>query len=96
MAIHSVREDGGHPSGWNVKLFAHISGTEEFLMQLAMEMPELVDASMIHGKEQGQTQGSGAGGFSREAHALRLSTSRKSGTASRSLPVLNLNSSMRT
>jgi hypothetical protein len=51
MAVHSVRDDGGPPSGWKVKLFAQISGSEEFLMQLVMEMPELVDGSMIFGKE---------------------------------------------
>ena len=49
MAIHSIRDNGGEPNTWEVKLFANISGSEEFLMQLAMEMPELVDASMIHG-----------------------------------------------
>jgi hypothetical protein len=51
MAIHSIRDTGGEPSGWELKHFANISGSEDFLMQLAMEMPELVDASMIHGQE---------------------------------------------
>jgi hypothetical protein len=51
MAIHSIRDTGGKPSGWELKLFANISGSEDFLMQLAMEMPELVDASMIYGQQ---------------------------------------------
>ena len=49
MGIHSISDDGGPPSGWEVKLFANISGSEEFVAQLAVEMPELVDASMIYG-----------------------------------------------
>lgn len=51
MAIHSIRDNGGEPNAWEVTLFANISASEEFLMQLAMEIPELVDASMIHGAE---------------------------------------------
>ena len=50
MAVHLFRDTGGEPNTWEVKLFAHISGSEEFLAQLAMEMPELVDASMIYGE----------------------------------------------
>jgi hypothetical protein len=51
VAVHSIRDQGGEPNAWEVKLFANISGSEEFLMQLVMEMPELVDASMIHGAQ---------------------------------------------
>jgi hypothetical protein len=49
MGIHSITDSRGEPSGWSVKLFANISGSQEFLMQLVMEMPVLVDASTIYG-----------------------------------------------
>jgi hypothetical protein len=51
MAIHSIRDSGGEPNTWEIKHFANISGGEEFLLQLAVEMPELADASMIYGEE---------------------------------------------
>src|SRR5215469_18009172 len=49
--VHAVRDNRGEPNSWEVKLFADIGGSEEFLIQLAMEMPELVDASMILGAD---------------------------------------------
>lgn len=49
MSIHSIGDDSSPPSGWEVKLFANISGSEEFLVELMVELPELVDASMIDG-----------------------------------------------
>ena len=51
MAIHKVTDSGGEPCTWKVTHFANISGSEEFVMQLVMEMPELVDASMIYEPE---------------------------------------------
>jgi hypothetical protein len=48
MGIHTITDSGGEPSSWKVTHFANISGCEEFVMQLVMEMPELVDASTIY------------------------------------------------
>ena len=48
MAIHSVRDNGGEPNTWKVRLFANIGGGEDFVVHL-IELPELVDASMIFG-----------------------------------------------
>ena len=47
MAIHSTNDSGGPPSGWKIQLFANISGSEPFVVQVAIQMTELVDASMI-------------------------------------------------
>jgi len=41
----------GEPADWKVTHFASISGSEEFLAQLMMEMPELVDAGTIYDPE---------------------------------------------
>jgi hypothetical protein len=46
-----ISNSRGEPSGWKLTHFANISGSEEFVMQLAMEMPELVDASTIYEPE---------------------------------------------
>jgi hypothetical protein len=51
MAIHKVTDSGGEPCTWKVTHFANIGGSEEFVMQLAIEMPQLVDASMIYEPE---------------------------------------------
>jgi hypothetical protein len=51
MGIDIVSDCGGEPNSWKVRHFANISGSEEFVAQLVMEMPELVDASMIFGRE---------------------------------------------
>jgi len=48
MAIYRVSGTSDkEPNEWPVDTFASISGSEEFVRQLAMEMPELVDASSI-------------------------------------------------
>jgi hypothetical protein len=48
MAIYRVSGiSDKEPNEWPVTTFAAISGSEEFLRQLVMEMPELVDASSI-------------------------------------------------
>jgi len=44
-------DSGGEPSSWKITHFANISGSEEFLVQLVMEMPEIVDASTIYEPE---------------------------------------------
>ena len=54
MAIHKVTDSGGEPCTWKVTHFANIGGSEEFVMQLAIEMPELIDASMIYEPERQQ------------------------------------------
>jgi hypothetical protein len=51
MSIRSVRGGDGEPNTWRIELFANISGSEEFVVQVAIEMGELVDASMIYGEE---------------------------------------------
>lgn len=51
MAFHRVTDTAGEPINWKITHFANISASEEFIEQLVMEMPELVDASMIYGEE---------------------------------------------
>ncbi len=51
MGFHRVTDATGEPINWKITHFANISGSEEFIAQLVMEMPELVDASMIYGEE---------------------------------------------
>lgn len=51
MGIYSFRDTGGEPNTWQVKHFANIAGDELFLMEIMVELPELVDASTIYGKE---------------------------------------------
>jgi hypothetical protein len=48
MGIHSVDSTKGkEPHDWKVSHFAAISGSEDFVQQLMVEMPELVDAGKI-------------------------------------------------
>jgi hypothetical protein len=49
MSIHSIRNAAARPSDWKLELFAHISGSEEFVVQLILEMTDLVNASTIEG-----------------------------------------------
>ena len=51
MGIDMINDSRGEPSGWKLTHFASISGSEEFVTQLAMEMPELVNASTIYEPE---------------------------------------------
>lgn len=51
MGIHVISDPTGEPVNWKVTHFANVSGSEKFLMQLAMEMPMLVDAAMIYEPE---------------------------------------------
>jgi hypothetical protein len=51
MSLHRVTGSTGEPINWKITHFANISGSEEFVAQLVMELPELVDASTIYGKE---------------------------------------------
>ncbi|MGA2725333.1 MAG: hypothetical protein ABSG79_23350 [Bryobacteraceae bacterium] len=51
MGIYTIKDTGGEPNTWKVTHFANISGSEEFLIQLVVEMPELVDASVIYEPE---------------------------------------------
>jgi hypothetical protein len=51
MGMHFIGDSAGEPVSWKLKHFANISGSEEFLAQLMMEMPELVDASRIYEPE---------------------------------------------
>jgi hypothetical protein len=56
MAIHSIRDGGGEPNTWKLQLFANIGGSEEFVAQVAIEMEELVNASMIYGEHREKLQ----------------------------------------
>jgi hypothetical protein len=47
MARYSTNDSSGTPSGLRIRLFANISGSEPFVVQVAIQMTELVDASMI-------------------------------------------------
>jgi len=51
MGIHVISDSTGEPVNWKIKRFANISGSEEFVTQLMMEMPELVDAGTIYEPE---------------------------------------------
>jgi hypothetical protein len=51
VGIHSVTDNGKEPSGWTVLHFADVGTSEEWVQQLAIEMPELVDASLIRDPE---------------------------------------------
>jgi hypothetical protein len=51
MGLHLVTDSTGDPSNWKITHFANISGSEEFVAQLFIEMPELVDMAMIYGEE---------------------------------------------
>jgi hypothetical protein len=48
MGVHLISDSSGEPSSWKLTHFANISASEEFLIQLVMEMPELVDALTIY------------------------------------------------
>jgi len=48
MGIHRVDgSGGGEPNTWKVEHFANIGASEEFVCQLAIEMPDLVGATKI-------------------------------------------------
>jgi hypothetical protein len=47
MGVHVISDSTGEPASWKIKHFANISGSEEFVAQLMMEAPELVDAGTI-------------------------------------------------
>jgi hypothetical protein len=47
MDIFSTTDSGLEPNKWEVKLFANVGASEEFMQQLMFEMPELVDACTI-------------------------------------------------
>ena len=51
MGIHIINDSTGEPVKWKIKHFANISGSEEFVAQLMMEMPELIDAGTIYEPE---------------------------------------------
>ncbi len=48
MGVHTIRNTGGEPNTWEVERFANISASEEFMQQVMMEMPRLVDAGTIY------------------------------------------------
>src|SRR5580698_5189797 len=57
MAVHRViATSGNKPSEWPVATFANISGSEEFVRQLIMEMPELVEATSMMEPERSQVK----------------------------------------
>jgi hypothetical protein len=49
--MYIISDSTGEPVDWKIKHFANISGSEEFMAQLMMEMPELVDAGTIREPE---------------------------------------------
>ena len=51
MGMHVITDSAGEPSDWKIKHFADISGSEEFLQQLFIEIPELVDMTAIYGED---------------------------------------------
>lgn len=51
MGFHTITDTGGEPNTWKITHFANISSSEEFVEQLVVEMPELVDMTAIYGEE---------------------------------------------
>jgi hypothetical protein len=48
MGIHLMTKSSGEPQQWKVTHFANVGASEEFIQQVMMEMPLLVDAGTIY------------------------------------------------
>jgi hypothetical protein len=54
--LYRVRMNKGEPSSWKVEHYANIGSSELFVFRFAIEIPRILDASLIQGKEREQVK----------------------------------------